>query len=213
MVRVGWMQAPVESWNPAPVETPTALARAHGYRWITALYALLASICVLLAHALAPALVIAFLQNVSATSPSVALAWTLFIGSFLLTFLLVIDCAYFAGRGASERTGRRGSGLAAAAIVATCGAIALALGGVGVVLAQASPLTAVNSPPLGVAALAYHEGMAGGVALFYCAAYLPLLLLASAAGLLGALRGVRTFRRARAGAPTRALPPTVRRAA
>jgi hypothetical protein len=207
------MQAPVESWNSAPVETPTPLARAHGYRWITALYALLASFCVLLAHALVPALVIALWQNVSATSPSVALAWTLFIGSFLLTFLLVIVCAYFAGRSASERTGRRGSGLAAAAIIASCGAIALALGGMGMVLAQASPLTAVNSPPLGVAALAYHEGMAGGLALFYCAAYLPLLLLASAAGLLGALRGVRMFLRARAGAPTLALPPTMRRVA
>jgi hypothetical protein len=207
------MQAPLESWNPAPVETPTLLARAHGYRWITALYALLASICVLMAHALAPALMIALWQNVNGSSPSVPLAWTLFIGSFLLTFLLVIACGNFAGRSASERTGRRSSGLAAAAIVATCGAVALALGGMSAVLTQASPLTAVSSPPLGVASLVYHEGMAGGLALFYCAAYLPLLLLASAAGLLGALRGVRTFQLTRAGAPTRALPPTMRRVA
>ena len=133
------MQAPVETWTLAPVETP--LARASRYRWITALYALLASICALLAHAFAPALVIALWQNVSATRPSVALAWALFIGSFLLTILLVVTCAYFAGRSASERTGRRGSGLGAAAIVVTCGAIALALGGLGSVLVQASPLT------------------------------------------------------------------------
>jgi len=205
------MQAPVETWNPAPVEPPTPLARASRYRWITALYALLASICVLLAHALAPALVIALWQNSRNASPGVALAWALFIGSFLVAMLLVIVCAYFAARAASERTGRRGSGLGAAAIVATCGAFALALGGVGAVFAQASPLTAVNSPPLGVAALAYHEGMAGGLALFYCAVYLPLLLLASMVGLLGAARGVRMFLSARAGAPTIALPPTIRR--
>ena len=213
MVGVSWMQAPIGSWKSAPVETPTPLAHVSRYRWITTLYALLASICVLLAHALAPALVIALWQNLSASSPGVALAWALFIGSFLVATLLVIACAYFGGRAASERTGRRGSGLAAAVIVATCGAIALAFGGVGAVLAQASPLTAINSPPLGVAALSYHEGMAGGLALFYCAAYLPLLLLASAAGLLGAVRGVRTFLRARAGAPTVALPQRIQRVA
>jgi len=207
------MQAPVETWNPAPVETPTPLARASRYRWITTLYALLASICVLLAHALIPALVIALWQGLSASSPGVALAWALFIGSFLVAIALVAVCAYFGGRAASERTGRRGSGLGAAAIVATCGAIALALGGVGAVLAQGSPLTAVNSPPLGVAALSYHEDMAGGLALFYCAAYLPLLLLASAAGLLGAIRGARTFLRVRAGAPTVALPSRIQRVA
>jgi hypothetical protein len=207
------MQAPVETWTPASVETPMPLARASRYRWITTLYALLASICVLLAHALAPALVIALWQNLSASSPGVALAWALFIGSFLVATLLVIACSYFGGRAASERTGRRGSALGAATVVATCGAIALALGGIGAVLVQASPLTAVNSPPLGVTALSYHEGMAGGLALFYCAAYLPLLLLASAAGLLGAIRGVRTFLRARAGAPTIALPPRIQRVA
>jgi hypothetical protein len=207
------MQAPFESWNSAPVEMSTPLARASQYRWITVLYALLASICALLGHALAPALVIALWQNSPNANPGVALAWALFIGSFLVAILLIAVCAYFGGRAASERTGRRGSGLGAAAVVASCGAIALAFGGVGAVLAQASPLTAVNSPPLGVAALSYHEGMAGGLALFYCAAYLPLLLLASAAGLLGAIRGVRTFLRARAGAPTVALPPRIQRVA
>ena len=207
------MQAPVEIRNPTPVEAPTPLARASRYRWITTLYALLASICVLLAHALIPALAIALWQVLSASSPGVALAWALFIGSFLVAIALVAVCAYFGGRAAAERTGRRGSGLGAAAIIATCGAIALALGGVGEVLAQGSPLTAVNSPPLGVAALSYHEGLAGGIALFYCAAYLPLLLLASAAGLLGAIRGVRISLHVRAGAPTIALPPRIQRVA
>jgi hypothetical protein len=55
--------------------------------------------------------------------------------------------------------------------------------------------------------------MAGGLALFYCAAYLPVLLLASVAGLLGAIRGAKMFLRARAGAPTVALSPAIRRVA
>jgi hypothetical protein len=183
------------------------------YRGITALFALLAAFITLLTHALAPALIVAIWQDARNASPGVALAWALFIGSFLLAIIFIILSAFLAARAASERTGRRGAGLGAAVIVATFGAIALALGGLAAILAQASPLTSVNTPPLGVAALAYHEGMAGGLSLFYCAAYLPLLLMASVAGLLGATRGARTFLRARAGAPTVALPPRVQRVA
>jgi hypothetical protein len=204
------MQAPIE---PAPVEISTLPARMSRYRWITTLYAVLAGLSGLLAHALAPALIVAFWQKSGASSPGVLAAWTLFIASFLLAILLAVWCGYLAARAASERTGRRGSGLGVAAIVATAGIITLAVGGVVAVLAQASPLTAVSSPPLGVAALSYHEGMAQGLALFYCAAYLPLLLLTSAAGILGATRGAKTALRARAGAPTIALPQSARRVA
>jgi hypothetical protein len=207
------MQAPVETSEFTPLETPTPMMRTTRYRGITALFALLAVGASLLTHAFAPALIVAIWQDARNASPGVALAWALFLGSFLLANILIVISAYFASRAASERTGRRGAGLGAAAIVATCGALALAFGAIGVVLTQASPLTAVNSPPLGVASLAYHEGMAGGLALFYCAAYLPLLLMASMAGLLGATRGARTFIRARAGAPTVALPPRVQRVA
>jgi hypothetical protein len=193
---------------------PPALSLAGTPSAMSILFALLASIASLLAHALAPALVIAAWQDARASSaPSVAAAWALFIGSFLLALALIVGCAYFGARAASERTGRRGSGLGAAAIVATTAAIALALGGVAAVLLQASPLTAVNSPPLGVEALSYHEGMAQGLALFYCAAYLPLLLLASASGLLGATRGAKASLRARASAPTITLPQRARRVA
>jgi hypothetical protein len=127
--------------------------------------------------------------------------------------MAVVICASLAARAAAEWTGRRASGLGAAAIVATCAASALALGGVTAVLLQASPLTAVNSPPLGFAPLAYHAGMAQGLALVYCAAYLPVLLLASAGGLLGATRGARTAVRALASAPTIALFQPPRRVA
>ena len=205
------MQAPVETNKFAPLAMP--VMRTTSYRGITALYALLAAGASLLIHAFAPALIVAIWQDARNASPGVALAWALFLGSFLLAIIVILLSAYFAARAASERTGRRGTGLGAAAIVATCAVLALAFGGVGTVLTQASPLTAVNSPPLGVAALAYHEGMAGGLALFYCAAYLPLLLMASVAGLLGATRGARTFVRARAGAPTTALPPRIQRVA
>jgi hypothetical protein len=206
------MQAPVEARDYRPIEAQAASARR--YRWITALFALLASLSGLLAHALAPALLIAWWQDtLPSTGFGVVTAWALFIGSFLVASTLVAVCAFFAARAASERTGRRGSGLAAAAIVATSAAIALALGGVAAILLQASPLTAVNSPPLGVAALPYHARLAEGLALFYCAAYLPLLLLASATGLPGATRGARVALRARAGATTTALPQTIRRVA
>ena len=175
--------------------------------------ALLAAGASLLTHAFAPALIVAIWQDARNASPGVALAWALFLGSFLLAIIVIILSAFLAARAASERTGRRGAGLGAAAIVATCGAIALAFGAIGTVLTQSSPLTVVNSPPLGVAALAYHEGLAGGLALFYCAAYLPLLLMASVAGLLGATRGASLFLRTRAGAPTVALPSRVQRVA
>jgi hypothetical protein len=207
------MQAPIETGGYAPLETSAPLARTMRYRGITALFALLAVGASLLTHALAPALIVAFWQDARNASPGVALAWTLFLGSFLLAISFIILSAFLAARAASERTGRREAGLGAAAIVATCGGLALAVGGVGTVLTQAGPLTAINSPPLGVAALAYHEGMAGGLALFYCAAYLPLLLMASVAGLLGATRGASMFLRARAGAPTIALPPRAQRVA
>jgi hypothetical protein len=207
------MQAPVETNEFAPLETPAPMIRTTRYRGITALFALLAAFTSLLIHALAPALIVAIWQDARNAGPGVALAWALFLGSFLLAIIVIILSAFLAARAASERSGRRGAGLGAAAIVATCGAIVLAFGGVGTVLTQASPLTVVNTPPLGVAALAYHEGMAGGLALFYCAAYLPLLLMASVAGLLGATRGARMFLRARAGAPTVALPPRVQRVA
>jgi hypothetical protein len=207
------MQAPVETNEFAPRARPTPVMRTTRYRGITALFALLAAFTSLLTHALAPALIVAIWQDARNVSPGVALAWALFIGSFLLAVIFSILSAFLAARAASERSGRRGAGLGAAAIVATSGALALACGGVGTVLTQASPLTAVNSPPLGVAALAYHEGLAGGLVLFYCAAYLPLLLIASVVGLLGATRGARTFLRARAGAPTVALPPRVQRVA
>jgi hypothetical protein len=207
------MQAPIETNEIAPLETRAAMMRTTSYRGITALYALLAAGASLLTHALAPALIVAIWQDARNTSPGVALAWALFLGSLLLAIVFIILSAFLAARAASERTGRRGAGLGAAAIVATCGALALAFGAIGTVLTQASPLTAVNSPPLGVAALAYHEGMAGGLALFYCAAYLPLLLMASVAGLLGATRGASLFLRARAGAPTISLPPRVQRVA
>jgi hypothetical protein len=207
------MQAPIETNEIAPLETQAPMMRTTRYREITALFALLAAGASLLTHALAPALIVAIWQAARNASPGVALAWALFLGSFLLAIIIIILSAYFAARAASERTGRRGSGLGAAAIVATCGVLALAFGAIGTVLTQASPLTGVNSPPLGVAALAYHEGMAGGLVLFYCAVYLPLLLMASVAGLLGATRGARMFLRARAGAPTVALPPRVQRVA
>jgi hypothetical protein len=207
------MQAPVEANEFAPLATPAPVLRTTKYRGITALYTLLAAFTSLLTHAFAPALIVAIWQDVRNASPGVALAWALFLGSFLLAIMVIILSAFLAARAASERTGRRGAGLGAAAIVATCGVLALAFGGVGTVLTQASPLTAVNSPPLGVAALAYHEGLAGGLALFYCAVYLPLLLMASVAGLLGAARGASMFLRARAGAPTVALPPRVQRVA
>jgi hypothetical protein len=207
------MQAPVETNEFAPLATPAPVMRTTRYRGITALYALLAVGASLLTHALAPALIVAIWQDARNASPGVAFAWALFLGSLLLANMLIVMSAYFAARTASERSGRRGSGLGAAAIIATCGALALAFGAIGTVLTQASPLTSVNTPPLGVAALAYHEGMAGGLALFYCAAYLPLLFIASVVGLLGATRGSRTFLRARAGAPTVALPPRVQRVA
>jgi hypothetical protein len=189
------------------------MMRTARYRGITALFALLAALTSLLAHALAPAFIVAIWQDARNAGPGVAVAWTFFLGSFLLATIVILLSAFLAACAASERSGRRGAGLGAAAIVATCGGLALAFGGVGTVLTQASPLTAVNSPPLGVAALAYHEGLAGGLALFYCAAYFPLLLMASVAGLIGATRGARMFLRARAGAPTVALPPRVQRVA
>jgi hypothetical protein len=207
------MQAPVEANEFAPLATLAPKLRTTRYRGITALYALLAVGACLLTHAFAPALIVAIWQDARNASPSVALAWALFLGSFLVAIIVIILSAFLAARAASERTGRRGAGLGAATIVATCGTLALAFGGVGTVLTQASPLTAVNSPPLGAAALAYHEGLAGGLALFYCAVYLPLLLMASMAGLLGAARGARVFLRARAGAPTVALPSRVQRVA
>jgi hypothetical protein len=207
------MRAPVETNEFAPLGTPTPVMRTTRYRGITVLYALLAVGASLLTHALAPALIVAIWQDARNASPGVALAWALFLGSFLLATTFIILSAFLAARAASERSGRRGAGLGAAAIVATCGAIALALGGLAAILAQASPLTSVNTPPLGVTALAYHEGMAAGLALFYCAAYLPLLLMASVAGFLGATRGAKMFLRARAGAPTVALPPRVQRVA
>jgi hypothetical protein len=204
------MRAPVETNEFAP---PAPVLRPTSYRGITALFALLAAAASLLTHALAPALIVAIWQDARNASPGVALAWALFLGSFLLAITFIILSAFLAARAASERSGRRGAGLGAAAIVVTCGVLALAGGAIGTVLTQASPLTTVNSPPLGVAALAYHEGLAGGLALFYCAAYLPLLLMASVAGLLGATRGAKMFLRARAGAPTVALPPRVQRVA
>ena len=207
------MQAPIETNEFAPLETPTPMMRTTRYRGITALYALLAAGSSLLTHAFAPALIVAIWQDARNASPGVALAWTLFLGSFLLAIIVIILSAFLAARAASERSGRRGAGLGAAAIVSTCGALALAFGAIGTVLTQSSPLTVVNSPPLGVAALAYHEGLAGGLALFYCAAYLPLLLMASVAGLLGATRGASLFLRTRAGAPTVALPSRVQRVA
>ncbi len=208
------MQAPIETRQYPPFESPFSLTHASRYRWITALYSALASISALLTHALVPALLIAWVQSARrSTSPSNATAWTLFVGSFVIAVLLVSGCAYFAARAAAERTGRRGSGLGAAAIVATCGMFALALGGLTAILTQASPLTVVNGPPLGVAPRPYHEGLAQGLALFYCAAYLPLLLLAGASGLLGATRGAKASLRARASAPTIALPQRARRVA
>jgi hypothetical protein len=208
------MQAPVENREPTPVESPSRPARAPRYGWITALFALLASVGGLLAHTLLPALVIALWQDARVpTAPGVAATWTLFLGSFFIAVMAVVVCAALAARAVAERTGRRASGLGAAAIVATCAAIALALGGGAAVLLQASPLTAVNSPPLGFAPLAYHEGMAQGLTLFYCAAYLPMLLLASAGGLLGATRGARTAMRGLASAPTIALFQPPRRVA
>jgi hypothetical protein len=205
------MQAPAKTSSEMTAVKPPHMA---GYGTITALFALLAGLSSLLAHALAPALIIAFWQDSRHnTAAGAVAAWALFIGSFLVAFFLVAVCAYLAARAASERTGRRGTGLAAVAIVATVGAIALAVGGVAAILLQASPLTAVNGPPLGFAALSYHEGMAEGLALFYCATYLPLLLLASAAGFFGAARGVQTSLRACAGAPTIALTQPTRRTA
>jgi predicted permease len=208
------MQAPIETRQYPPFESTFSLARVARDRWITALYSALASISALLAHALVPALLIAWAQNARPpTPPNNATAWTLFVGSFLVAVLLIAVCAYFAARAAAERTGRRGSGLGAAAIVATCGMFALALGGLTAILAQASPLTAVNGPSLGVAPRPYHEGLAQGVALFYCAAYLPLLLLASLGGLLGATRSAGLALRAQASVPTIALTPASRRVA
>jgi hypothetical protein len=210
------MQAPIETGDDTPPGAHASPARATRPGWIITLFALLAGVSGLLAHALAPALVIALWQgsrHFTGAGADVVTAWADFIGSFLLAAALIVMCAYAAARAAAERTAHRGSGLGAATIVATCGAIALALGGVAAVLAQASPLTAINTPPLGVAALSYHEGMAQGLALFYCAAYLPLLLLASAGGFLGATRGASLSLRARASAPTIALPQAQRRVA
>jgi hypothetical protein len=197
----------------APSATNQASAHlgGSGVGWPTKLFALLAGLSGLLAHALAPALVVALWQNALLAHPSTAsvldtrAAWALFIGSYLVAALLITLCAAFAAHAAAMRTARRASGVSAAALVATGGAIALASGGLLAVLVQASPLTAVNSPPLGVAPLAFHEGMAQGLALFYCAAYLPLLLLACLCGLPGAARGARMALRLRAAAPTIAL--------
>jgi len=202
-----------------------AITRDHASAaWISVLFTLVAGVGGLLAHALAPALVVALWQDALRTRQSVApiptaeLAWGLFFASYLISVTVIVLCAYFAGHAASLQTGRRGSGMSAAALVATGGALLLTLGGIAAILLQASPLTAFTmtaytSPPLSVSPLAYHESLAQGLFLFYCAAYLPLLLLAGMSGLLGAARGVRVSLRMGAAAPTMLLERASTRAA
>ncbi len=115
--------------------------------------------------------------------------WLLFLGTCLAAFVLSQIAYGLAGRDAAARTHSRSTGVVAAVIAATVGWLLYLVASVASVLAQASPFT-MTAPPLGVDPAALHLGAAIGYAIADALALLPTLGIASAVGLIGALRVV-----------------------